>query len=107
MRLEPPRRTYKEPPGKRGRLKDVDARAQGEKFRILIWALAAGLPMGGMAGWALGHELFGAILGPVIIDWFGVLVLEGSGKAGSLLLFSSGSIGKPLRRSALVPAGVG
>jgi tetratricopeptide (TPR) repeat protein len=91
MTLEPPRRAYKDHPGKRGRLKDVDARAQGEKFRILIWALAAGLPMGGLAGWALGRELLGAILGPLIIYGVAVLVLEGSGRAASLLFLSSGS----------------
>ena len=91
MTLEPPRRTYKDLPEKRGRLRDVDARAQGERFRILVWALAAGLPMGGLVGWLLGRELLGAILGPTIIYVIAYLVLEGGGKAGSLLFISSGS----------------
>lgn len=47
--------------------------------------------MGGLVGWTLGLELLGIILGPLIIYLIATLVMEGSGRAGSILLMPSGS----------------
>jgi tetratricopeptide (TPR) repeat protein len=91
MTLDPPRRTFKDPPPKKGRLRDVDSTEQAENLRILVWALYAGVPMGGMAGFALGHPFLGAVLGPLVI-WGGArLVLHVMARGGSLIYMPSGS----------------
>jgi tetratricopeptide (TPR) repeat protein len=90
MTLEPPRRTFKDPrPGKSG-LRDVDSVARAEKFKILAWALFAGLPMGGLVGYVLGHVLIGAVLGPTIIWLVAMGIMRGPARAGSLLFMPSG-----------------
>jgi tetratricopeptide (TPR) repeat protein len=95
MTLEPPRRTFKEPAGKdsgRGRrLKDVDAVARAEKLRVAGWALFAGLPMGGMAGYAAGNVLAGLVLGPVFVFVVASLILAPVNRTASLLHMPSGS----------------
>lgn len=90
MTLDPPERTYKES-RKKGRVKDVDAVARAEKFRVLAWSLFAGLPMGAAAGLMMGHVLLGMVLAPVAI-WIVVMVLTGTaGKSAVFLGVSSGS----------------
>lgn len=90
MTLEPTRRTFSEAPKGR-RLRDVDAPGRARRFKVLAWALYAGVPMGAAAGFAAGHPFLGLLICPILIWTAVTVVAEVSGRGGSVLYMPSGS----------------
>jgi tetratricopeptide (TPR) repeat protein len=90
MTLDMPRRTHAEIP-KKGRARDVDAAARARALKAGVWALGAGLPIGGFGGYAAGHPVLGMLLGPAVI-LAGVMAIQAmAGRGASLLYMPSGS----------------
>lgn len=79
MTMERPRRTFSERPagGRRG-ARDVDVAGRAQKLHALGWALFAGVPLGGVAGYAFGGLLLGSgLLGAVLGLFLGPLLIWG------------------------------
>jgi len=90
MTLDPPRRTHPQV-AKKGRARDVDAAARARALKAGVWALGAGLPIGGFGGYAAGHPVLGLFLGPVLIMAAFMTIQAVAGKGATLLFMPSGS----------------
>ncbi|NNM03804.1 MAG: tetratricopeptide repeat protein [Gemmatimonadetes bacterium] len=90
MSLEPPRRSFRDTPKKRG-LRDIDGPARGRNFKALAWSLFGGLPMGAAAGFAAGHPMLGLLLGPILVFVLTMGIAGLTGRSVAFFLVPSGS----------------
>ena len=90
MVLDPPRRTFSEPKGRKG-LRDVDAGERAQRLRAWVWSVAAGLPLGGAVGLMLGNLLIGLLVGPLVIYGVVAAITAFAGRGASTLYMPSGS----------------
>ena len=90
MTLAPKRRSYSEGPHN-SKLKDIDAVARTQKLHGLGWSLFGGLPLGAFVGILVGHPFLGAVIGPLLIYAFVLLVAHSAGKGAGVLYMPSGS----------------